>query len=413
MTLDCLLKQPPSEGIGEAPLQDLGLPRMMAWVTLAQAGRDVAGARGFLAMFCGVDPVVAGRMVPVLRQRATEVAHEIDRLSDADDSASVEVREEVCERARTFANEVLDAYQGMLVRRRGGFDNGLCAVAERLLDEVAHAHPEWRGLPVILGPEDSYRNESSLVRLRFPTESLWGLPLVTHEQGHHVAFRLTQLVGRGLHQTERLPVMDLKRQEEVEFGSVSASSHLVEIFADIYATWVHGPAYPAALMAFRLDPLEAYSSSFQHPSPESRVRATLKTLQRMDDADTVAPSFQKQIRRLTSNWEGATVSASSRAFRSVPDFQTADRHLDALLNLCERHAGDARFDPSRAAAWMTRLESKQPIEAVATDRIIDVVSAMWRIRSWKRPDARTQTELTVRAVAACEDILEASGGREV
>lgn len=87
---------------------------------------------------------------------------------------------------------MLITYGGALVRR-AGFDGGLCDLADILLGEIhdAAAGPD---LPCIAASDDAYGPLSTTIRVGFPG-SVWSLPFVAHELGHHLAFRHVRTVS--------------------------------------------------------------------------------------------------------------------------------------------------------------------------------------------------------------------------
>jgi hypothetical protein len=371
-------------------------------VILERARSDVEEASRLLEGISGVDERLAARMVPVLRSRVTELRDDITRAGDTT-PPDADVVAGLDRAAASLAIDALSAYEGALARTRR-LDSGLCTVAERLLDEVAAPHPHWRGLPVIPGEADSYTHTSGLIRLRFPPESVWGLPLVAHELGHHVAMTLTRTDGDGLHQTVRRPVLDLADEEGQRYDDGSARSHLLELFADVYATWVVGPAYLAALMALRLDPGRAMVSTVQHPAAAARVTACLATVDRLDPAAGLFHPHRKAAQRLAQDWDSRVRGAPGATRRLGRDYETVERRLPELLDICARQAGDARVDPARLPTWADRLRPGVRPRVEPGDRVVDVVSATWRSRTLKPPQPGELPNLAATALAACTQI---------
>lgn len=369
-------------------------------VRLERAARDVADGRALAEHLTAIDKGFGMRARPVLLQRASELAEAIQR-SSGDGSVSAEEQERLVTQAARYAGEVLAVYEGALTRV-DGVDAGLCAMAERMLDEIAANFPQWRGLPVVLGAAESYTGSSGLVRLRFPTESIWGLPLVVHEHGHHVGLTVTELEGIGLHETVRSTIVEWADEEEAEYGDIAARSHLFELFADVYATWTIGPAYIAALTTLRLDPTSAYDGTQRHPPPDVRVTSALSVLRAMDRPDELWHPYRSCITAIEQLWQSVIGRRHGAGRR---DFDTGTRRLSDLLDLCRRALADAQHDPGGVASWERGLRGADPLEPLPGDRVTDAVAALWRIRLLKHPDFAEIRRLEARALKACHHLV--------
>ena len=98
------------------------------------------------------------------------------------------------ERCRVLFAEYLACHHGVAARRTG-VDNGLCAIADALLDEL-ELPPKirWPGFTVLSNSE--YFDEmASIIRLRFPEVSIWNLPVAAHEFGHFLCQTVEQEQG--------------------------------------------------------------------------------------------------------------------------------------------------------------------------------------------------------------------------
>lgn len=365
--------------------------------------------------------------------RAAELAVLIlrGRISAAQTAASHpatdDVRSTTSEQVGLLVQEVLAVYAGMLARRER-VDGGLCAIADRLLDELAEGQPTWGGLPTILGHEDAFGPLSGVVRLRYPTESVWGLPLVAHELGHHVTFAHTRDRLDGMLRTAALPVADLLEAERRR-GGLSSWSHLGELFADVFATWTVGPAYAGSLVHLRLDTRDKRGASYQHPSPQVRLEAVLRTLGVLDELDkTYSPPNRVVAKRLRAWWDrsAATSMATSTAPMTVtpsalnllvPGVASASgdalaSKVDELLTVLRSDFGTVRHRTTSGVACIeTLLTTKDPPAGAGRDmRVLDVLTAAWRVRLLK---ARTDQFATVsrRAEALCSDAVDGTGRR--
>ena len=87
--------------------------------------------------------------------------------------------------------ESLALVEGALVRG-AKLDNGLCQIADALLDELrTKADVAW-GRFTILAEGEFFGEMAQIIRLRFPEVSIWNLPIAAHEFGHFVGPELKQ-----------------------------------------------------------------------------------------------------------------------------------------------------------------------------------------------------------------------------
>jgi hypothetical protein len=339
---------------------------------------------------------------PSLRARAATLEHDIAHADDVDTG--------LLGALAALVSETYDVYAAALARR-DGLDDGLCDVADRLLDELCTAIPDAAGLPTVLGQEDFFGPLSGAVRLRFPTDSIWGLPLVAHELGHHVTYAHQRSDGAGMVRRSVLPVADLL-ESELERTGPSGWSHLGELFADVFATWVAGPAFGSALVELRLTSRQS-EPSFQHPAPGRRVDAVLRTLDALDSrGDRFQPSHQKTAERISERWErdgdvGLVGAAPSLLELLAPTGAISDSDLsapvDTLVNMLSREFGAAAYArPPLAPQIDAYLLDGRTQLSVA--RVCDVLDAAWRVRL--RPGHNVPLGTVARrAEALCRQVL--------
>ena len=196
---------------------------------------------------------------PDLRARRSELA-EIAATRGSPSAATWERYATAKAASDSLLGEAHDFMQGALIRQ-AKVDDGLCVLADRLLDGISdRCGIPWGRLSV---PADSefVSDLAQIVRLRAGDVSVWHLPVAAHEFGHFVG-PLIQVAGTH-------PFADrLARQPKV--GSYGWSrAH--ELFADAFATYAIGPSFLAACVISRFDPHEARTVSETHPSHLERV----------------------------------------------------------------------------------------------------------------------------------------------
>ncbi len=203
--------------------------------------------------------------------------------------------------------------------RRMGLDQGLCAVADHLLDEFSDkAEAFWNRL-TLLDRSDLFRGMSQIVRIRFPA-SIWDLPLVAHEYGHFLCLQLTK---RDFEGNPTFPFRELLQQWSGDPGFTEREgNHFKELFCDAFATYVMGPAFAYAQVHRRFDPTQKTEGSYTHPGDDARVRLILKILEKVDEArGPFSKQYAPVITDLSQTWmawrEGVETASAEYSRKST------------------------------------------------------------------------------------------------
>jgi len=188
---------------------------------------------------------------------------------------------------RPLFREYLAFIEGLLARRNG-VDNGVCSLADALLDDVdQRTGISWRKF-TILAEGEAYADLAGIIRLRFPDLTVWNVPVAAHEFGHFAAERIEAATGAG---PKRRPFVELlegqtlpiQRPAEAAYGDYAH-----EFFADTFATYVVGPAYAFDCLLLRFNPRTVNVDGRMHPSPARRAQVVLRTLERIDEEEAKA-----------------------------------------------------------------------------------------------------------------------------
>lgn len=216
------------------------------------------------------------------------------------------------QRSSTLFGECLAFLQASRARSHD-VEADLCDLADALLDELATlAEIKWDRFTV-LATEEYFLDLAQIIRLRFPFLGIWDLPVAAHEFGHFVAGRLNLARPDGSHY---LPFPEEKqnfRQQNKDLGE-EWMFYLEEYFADVFATFVLGPAYAFTCLLLRFDPASAQDENDKrHPSYVKRVYAILQTLRRMNSERDSKGDFKNPADILASLWNRMLVSAGQTA----------------------------------------------------------------------------------------------------
>jgi len=247
-----------------------------------------------------------------------------------------------------------------------------------------------------LADAESTDHTAGIIRVPFPDSSVWRLPVVVHEFGHHVVN-----VFVDLRPTARAvkPLLAWPRKcantadEERRYG---------ELLADAYACYVLGWAYPVSSILLQARPDQAFNAdSATHPSWCRRIATMLAFLRAQGGASEVAgesrvaPLWRAALqpagdagddRRLDVIDQAEQLLALMR--KHLPDdaLYVHSAHEDDLVGMLARHAPDPPEDVDvtqiLAAAWLWRLNHlTASTAALAT---VSSTALQWCLRSGQR-----------------------------
>ncbi|GAA1965030.1 hypothetical protein [Amycolatopsis minnesotensis] len=273
--------------------------------------------------------------------------------------------------ALELTREVLAYCHGELLRR-AELDHGIGDVAERLLDHLTRGAGIDRRVLLSVAESAFLTHTVSMIRNRFPDVSVWSLPVLAHEFGHHVASTMAH--GDPRFRDEWRPVRQYL-SEEADSGEGSREvelAHLNELFADVYATYVLGAAYPLHLLMLAAQPGPGTDT---HPAWSRRVRTVLSTVDALgEDEHPTAAGFRGLSRKLASltraNFPDAVGTAAEQALAGL--------QARAMIELLREHAyARARYPmPDRVQSLV--IDPREPErEPVAGTTVADVLNAAW------------------------------------
>jgi hypothetical protein len=321
------------------------------------------------------------------------------------------------EECEALFRESLACVQGASMRG-SGLDEGLCSLADALLDELARRGDgiRWDRF-TILADAEAFAGMSGIIRLRFPETGLWNLPVAAHELGHFVGPKLER---RDVRDVSSHPFQEVLEREATGDGWVVPSGRrpgarirafVHEFFADVFATYALGPAYACTCVILRLDPLGADREEERHPSALRRAHAIFRTLDAMNaSAGGLVPPFAKVTRVLRDAWDASLQGAGTDGRLDPQHAARLDLFLDELLDLLRRELPGVRYDrlawlrAERLADEMSRGGSA-PASLAPGDGIADVLNAAWLARlGVGEEDAQRLARIESRALDACRTL---------
>jgi hypothetical protein len=255
---------------------------------------------------------------------------------------------------------------------RGHADNGMCRIGDRILSELGTVVA--LRVPQLTTASDSeyFGRSSRVIRLRYPTRSLWDLPVLAHEFAHSFgplwAIRTSPaeyprdhfLMSAGLGPT--LEVHD-------------------EYFCDLLATVLLGPAYVCTCIFDRFAPGRDKDTR-THPADTKRAWWVLKGLELVtdliQDADDRA-TLKVLASFLQEFWKSYLYSAGQG---DLDDRET--KKLGAAITLLfadvTNNLALAPYKNFRVA-WGLAADFKEGLDSdVSAVTARDVLNAAWSIR---------------------------------
>ncbi len=215
--------------------------------------------------------------------------------------------------------------------RTAGLDDGMCSIADHLLDSFSlKAEVFWNRLTILDRADLSVRL-TQIIRLRFPT-SIWDLPFVAHEFGHFLGTRLADTSGDG---PAVYAFRDMLDREGKDPEHPYAANHLREFFSDLFATYALGPAYACACILRRFDPTLKTMGSHTHPGDDARIRVILRFLEMMDAGrGPYGKQYNAILPALTQAWAECHRAHPRRTFRK--NISSASTPGPMIYSRCSR-----------------------------------------------------------------------------
>ena len=221
----------------------------------------------------------------------------------------------------------------LLVER--GLDGSASAAAARLIASLTGRTGIDRPALLGVGDAECIDHLASVVRFRPLGTTVWLLAVIAHEFGHHAAARLEDARLAAVRPAQAW-LARAAQGEPPEPGMEFQQAHawLHELFADVFATYALGTAYPLSVLAARVQFDRVDAESPTHPPWTLRVATMIAALDSMADLDVgqaAADTYRESSRWLAERWAGL---ASAR-----PDSDCRTRASAAgMVRLLAEHA---------------------------------------------------------------------------
>ena len=244
----------------------------------------------------------------------------------------------------------------------------ICSIADSLLAGLSNAVSEPRSHYTLISEAEHFGGSSPAIHLGFVDLSVWTLTRLAHEFAH---MWLTDSRRDGL-----------RRDFLAEVPSSWSQAHGHEFFADIFATFLLGPAYAFSSLLLDFDPAERNSSrAASHPTGNERARCVLWTLRHL--AESHPPLGQPEFHSLHDSLDASWSAARSQA---VPTEQLIEGPALELMVLWLFERLQTAFPQSMynripaANRFRSALDSPSPVSPPDTDWR-DALNGAW---FWRR-----------------------------
>ena len=323
---------------------------------------------------------VTARLRPVFAREVRALDRSLDDLERRTSSPPLveawKVAESVFAEVDRVAEELLLFVEGALARATG-LDGGVCAVVDRLLDDLAKRVGIGWERTTIPAARESTSNRTWIIGLPLTETTIWSLPVMVHEFGHFASARLEDRYGQrpGVAIEDATWIDSAFSAERAvaatEFFRKVANP--IELFADVFAGYAMGPAY-AATLAWRASPHGAWESRRGHPGWGFRVHGALRAVRAEGRswtwfADTIDSEWRRELEH---------AGCAPVAEHGLCGF--VDVFVDRVLDLLQAAAPGARFADERGVLEAAERLAREGGIYEGLD-VPTVVNAAWMRRT--------------------------------
>lgn len=330
------------------------------------------------------------RVLGEARQDLNRLAKDLPNLKSDESARRYRAIREQCDR---LFRECLAVIEGSLFREAGA-DGGLCRIADSLIDDLSRRSDEPWGRFTILGEGEYFGEMAEIIRLRFPENSIWSLPLAAHEFGHFFArsAEVKRNDGSDL-DSLRTRLMLAKKHSDYAWRRVH------EHFADLFATYAIGPAFACVSILLRFDPESAWQAFAEHPPDADRAEMILLGLRKKQEYRWITDFLE-------ATWRDALAQCGQKTVREdkdLPAFKALWDELDFVFShALEGIAYDGWLRAVPLQAELSDLNQSRIVPPPGSD-IADVLNAAWSGRLKLHPGATATIDLLgQRAFVLCD-----------
>jgi hypothetical protein len=275
------------------------------------------------------------------------------------------------EQAAGVLDECRSFIEGTLLRR-SAVDDGLCGLADALLEELGERTGIGWATPTLLGRADSYASMAGIIRLEFSDSTVWHLPILAHEYGHYLAEEHRRRLLNAVDTTWEFPVLDYISGQSGGGTDNRTANLLQELFADLFAVRALGPAFACTAILLRFNPSAPDSDSDTHPSDPKRAHFIVSALRKAN------PAYANAARLLERTWADSQRAAQVKPLKSEVVAQL-DEWLAGLSEKLDLLRRKSNYSNLPAAVGISR--SLTPGGPMFDCSMTDALNAAWLRRA--------------------------------
>ena len=274
--------------------------------------------------------------------------------------------DEIYTPAQEIFGDYVDFMRG-LATRDSKLDNEICNLADIMISK-------WSVKDISLTIPVKYvaleSTMARIIRLSFQDWSTWSLPMVAREVSYVIHSR--QRAGKEIND-----FIDEQIKENTQ-----KDIHLRDYLADIYATYVMGPAYGYASVYLRFDPINNLHAYGNHIPDAYRAEAIFSMLEWMRDEKKF--SFDAIIQELRTEWKRfLSFSGSPQEIELQEKKQIKDWVDDLVKFVHENDEGGLMYTAHQwEAAGLLKEKFVETRTFPYTGRydVRDIMNAAWLVR---------------------------------
>lgn len=253
--------------------------------------------------------------------------------------------------------------------RNGQFDRGMCLVADKLLAELGRAVLLEVPHLSTLAESDFFGSSARVIRLRYPSVSIWDLPVLGHEFGHSFG-PMWSVPGA----VQPRPYEWFRENSKLKPVLLAD-----EYFCDLLATFLLGPAYAYMCILQRFDPTNTADND-THPNDLNRAWWVLRGLELLAGiaSPETAAHYNGIAAMLRRFWDDYLSQSNRAALRDTDRLDDASQRLFAKMGVGLPLA--AYTDSGPAWGLVRQYNDGTPV-TLARDQLRHLLNAAWFIRA--------------------------------
>jgi hypothetical protein len=275
------------------------------------------------------------------------------------------------QRAQILCSEAYALRLARVIRET--IDQGFCVIADKLLSDLANAVAFRLPQITTIAESDQFHNLSQVIKIRYPANSIWDLPVLAHEFAH--SFGPHWKIGShpAFH-----PMEDFLAK-----GTLGTPTIHEELFCDLFGAYTLGPAYACSCVLAHFNPTLNIDTK-THPSHLKRAWWVVRAFEKLGE---IVPDPDSQNRffffaaRLKHFWL-SSLAADDCEDIGREEVQALSSSIDELFEVFQRHLALAAYiQPQPAWALMAALSSTDAILlSKLRFTVRDIVNAAWLMR---------------------------------